>query len=182
MLDVHIAVSADRPEDWVTQCVASVTAAAARAGYPVHIHVIDAVPEHIGRARRNGFARGAADYVTCVDDDDYVLTDAFACLKTALAKRPAAVFTRELQLHGAKHVTHNTRHHLAVYRRDVLDGFDFEVWPACPDVALRRVGQRHPDGVLDVLERVYVNRVYPTSKARVLRRDAQDELKRAHTA
>lgn len=179
MLDVHIAVSADTRRDWVDQCLESVARAADAAAYPVNVWRVDGVPGHIGRARQAGYARGAADYVTYVDDDDFVFANAFACLSSALAQAPAAVFTRELQLHGAKRVTHRTRHHLAVYRRDVLAEFDFAAWPSCGDVATRRLAERHRDGVLDVAARVYVHRVYPSSRARVMRCHAQAELARA---
>lgn len=174
MLDCHIIVSADTPRGWVTQCLDSVHDAADRAGFAVGIHVIDGVAGHIGRARAAGYALGAHPYVTCVDDDDYVLPNAFAQMREALVTNVSAVCTPELAWQNGTIVPGFDRHHLIAYRRDVL--IDHTQWPCCGDVAqMQAMGA----DAIDLPCRAYVHRLYMMSKARVMRRTRLDELERA---
>lgn len=177
MLDVHVAVSAGTRPDWVRQCLDSVDVAAARAGYPVAVHIVDGVPGHIGKARTAGFSAGSAPWVTYVDDDDYVLPDAFSVLADAMAHNPAAIFTGEVVEQNGQQRPSPGRHHLSVYRRDVIAGIDLSPWFVCADWRMRKVVEAHPDGVIDVPECVYVHRVYFDSRARVMRRTRKTELR-----
>lgn len=175
MLDCHIIISADTPSKWVAQCLDSVQAAIDCAGFPVELHVVDGVPGHIGKARAAGYARGVHPYVTCVDDDDYVLSNAFADLADTLAQRPDAIFPAELTEQNGRRRPGMQQHHLAVYRRDVL--IDHTQWPCCGDVAqITATDDLH---VVNVPASGYVHRLYDTSKARALRRANPNELERA---
>ena len=165
MLDCHVIVSSDTPRAWVTQCLGSVEVAQAQAPFPVSLHVVPGVPGHIGRARATGYAQGSYPYVTCVDDDDYLLPHAFAALADALQERPDAIFTRELVVQNGKTMPGWQRHHLAAYRRDVL--IDFEPWP-CND-AMAQIRAVEHGRVVDITRPGYVHRLYGDSKARRLR-------------
>lgn len=175
MIDCHVIVSADTPRAWVQQCLASVDAAITRAPWPVELHVVAGVPGHIGRARAAGYALGTHPYVTCVDDDDYLLPDAFAAVGEAMACAPDAVFPRETTLQNGHFRLGWPRHHLAIYRRAVL--IDHAAWTCCGDLAQRVSASR--GRVVDVDHAVYVHRLYSKSKARVLRRARPHELERA---
>lgn len=175
MLDCHIIVSADTPRAWVMQCLDSVESAIDRAPFPVTLYVVPGVPGHIGRARAAGYAQGTGDYVTCIDDDDYLLPDAFGALAASLAERPDAIFPAELTLQNGQLRPGAQRHHLAVYRRELL--IDHAGWPCCGDVAQRMAAER--GHVIDLASAVYVHRLYPTSKARTLRRAHPNELEAA---
>jgi hypothetical protein len=179
MLDCHIIVSADTPRDWVAQCLDSVHAAAECAGYPVHVHTVSAVPGHIGRARAAGYAIGDQPYVTSVDDDDYVLLDAFAVLRPALDAGPDAIYTRETTLQNGYPRVTDRRHHLAVYRRELLHGFDFGRWPAYDAMALRTHVERQARAVVDLPDAVYVYRLRGDSPARVIQRQHPELLETA---
>lgn len=147
-----------------------------RAPFPVTLHVLDGVQGHIGAGRKAGFSRGSAPFATYVDDDDYLLPSAFAAIEPAMARSPAAVFTGETQEQNGHRREFAGRHHLAVYRRDVLPLVDLSLWFACADWAMRRAVERHPDGVIDVPSFDYVHRVYPRSPARTIRRARSAEL------
>ncbi len=176
MLDVHILVSHDTRREWVAQCLDSVHEAADRAGYPVSICMVPGVPGHIGKARAVGYSLGLHPYVTFVDDDDYVLPEAFAQMADALRTGAAAICTPELTLQNGQLRPGHTRHHLIAYRRDVL--IDHAQWSCCGDVA--QLAAIAPADVIDLPSPQYVHRLYGTSKARALRRDNPAELERAH--
>lgn len=91
MLDVHILTLPTSRAAWLDQCIDSVRVAAGRAGYPVHVHIVPGTPGHLGRSRADAYAAGTQPYVTHVDHDDYVMSDAFASLADALRDRSRAV-------------------------------------------------------------------------------------------
>ena len=173
MIDVHIIVSSDTPRDWVDQCLDSVSDAAELAGFPVYGHVVDGVPGHIGRARAAGYALGEQPYVTFVDDDDYVLPHAFSQMADPLRSGVSAVCTPELTLQNGQYRRGADRHHLIAYRRERL--IEHAQWVCCGDVAqMQTIG---PDAV-DVRQPGYVHRLYIHSKARALRREHLEEVRR----
>jgi hypothetical protein len=174
MLDVHVAVSESTRVHWVNQCLDSVHEAADRAGYPVQVHTVAGVRGHIGKARASGYALGSYPYVTCVDDDDYLLPDAFANMRESLVAGVSAVCTPELTLQNGHIREGSKRHHLIAYRRDTL--IDHTVWPCCGDVAqITAIGA----DAVDLSTPTYVYRLYMDSKARVMRRSRADELELA---
>jgi hypothetical protein len=151
--------------------------AANRVPGRVDVHEVTGVPGHIGKARAAGYAMGSAPYVTCVDDDDYLLAMAFETMVRELEKRdaPAALFPGEHVLEGERLKLGWPRHHLAVYRRDVL--IDHRQWACMGDVVqARSLG----DNGVDLDKRLYVHTVYPESRARALRRMHEDECRRAY--
>lgn len=174
MLDCHIIVSHDTKPTWVLQCLGSVRTAADQAGFPVHVHQVIGVPGHIGQARAAGYAMGNHPYVTCVDDDDYVLPHAFAQMAEALRSGASAICTPELSLQNGHLRPGSKRHHLIAYRRELL--IDHTKWPCCGDVAqMQAIGS----DAIDLPEPAYVHRLYMDSKARVMRRAHLDELRSA---
>lgn len=173
MLDVHILIHPATPRDWVTQCLDSVYEATDRAGFPVVVHTLPAVIGHIGQGRAKGYALGMHPYVTCVDDDDYVLPHAFAQMRGALESGARAVCTPEQTLQSGCIRAGRQRHHLIAYRRS--DIIDHTRWPCCGDVA-----QIHGiTDAVDLPEPAYVHRLYLHSKARVMRRSRLMELELA---
>jgi hypothetical protein len=114
--------------------------------------------------------------VTCVDDDDYLMPDAFAQMRDALRSGAAAICTPELTVQNDQFRPGHKRHHLIAYRRDVL--IDHTQWPCCGDVA--QLAAIPPTDVIDLPGLQYVHRLYGTSKARALRRANPAELVSAH--
>lgn len=177
MLDCHIIVSPFTPRSWVSQCLRSVYVAMERAGYPVCLHMAPFFPEHIGQSRAAGYAMGSHPYVTCVDDDDWLEPNAFACLAEAMAAGVPAIYTRDFQHQNGHQRETNLRQHLRVFRRDVVTSFDFSPWPALDSSALIA----HADGfghAVELEDRVYHYRVRPDSGARRIK-DAAPMLAQA---
>lgn len=134
MLDVHVLVMDYTPVEAVARCKASIEAAAARAGYPVAVHYLPGVVGHLGKARANGYALGAFPYVTHVDDDDWVQPDAFEVLAHQLATGVVAITTGENHVHAAATVpAPDSRHHLAVFRREFVKGLGYDSFRFYPD-------------------------------------------------
>jgi glycosyltransferase involved in cell wall biosynthesis len=179
MIDVHILRSRDTKPEWYKQCLSSVREAADNAGYPVNIHEVPGVPGHIGKARARGYSKGEAKWKTFVDDDDYVLPNAFQALEPHLNTGVAAIFPREyVEQNGKRHKAIQRRHHLQVYRADLINSFPHEDWVCLGDVVVAQLAQRDPRGFLDIDDVVYVHRIYYNSKARKLRREYTDEMHR----
>jgi hypothetical protein len=163
-LDVLITISESTPRHYVEECRRSVSVAASQAGYPVNVIEVPGVPGHIGQAMANGFARTMAPYVTWVDDDDFVLPPAFACLQRHFDRRPQAIVTRELHWHdnGTRMTPFPGRHHLTVFRRDAVR----EEWFSEP-VDIRRHVLVEGLDVIDELSWVYVYRIHDSAARRL---------------
>lgn len=136
-LDVHILVMPYTPRDVVSRCLDSVRVAATQAGFPVNVHVLDGVYGHLGEARKRGYSMGSAEYVTHVDDDDWVDPEAFAVLAGLLTDGVQAVTTGErIHIDGASRDTPDARHHLAVFTREYLSTSDYAEFRFYPDQRL----------------------------------------------
>lgn len=117
---------ATTPGPLVAQCFDSISAAVAKAPFGVTVHWVEGIPGQMGAGRAKGYGLGVYPYQTYVDDDDYVLPNAFACLAEAMEKSPQAIFTDSYRLHDGKTTRLGCPHHLSVYRRGLLDGVDFD--------------------------------------------------------
>lgn len=169
-LDVHVLVLPDTRQDWQSQALASVRAAAQLADYPVHVHVVPGSREHFGLARGAGYAAGSAPWKTYIDEDDIVLPDAFQVIGRHLEGPEAAILPREyVQQNGVILAKTMRRHHLPVYRTDAIAGFDFGAWRAMTDVAALFQVMTDPRGHKDLMDHIYIHRVYASSNGRRLR-------------
>ena len=163
MLDVHILVMDYTPKVWVEQCRASLEVAVAQAGFPVFLHFLPGIYGHLGQARRAGYSRGTAEYVTHVDDDDYVLPGAFVSLLPHMQARATAITTGEtIELEdGSTRAMPDRQHHLAVFRRDYIDTLTLDAFKHFPDqYALNECQPVH------IRETNYVHRIRAGSGSR----------------
>ena len=173
-LDVHVLVMDYTPAEVLERCKQSLQAAAEQAGYPVAVHFLPGVVGHLGRARANGYAMGSHPYVTHVDDDDWVESNAFAVLADHLAAGVDAITTGENHVRGEV-VTPapDARHHLAVYRRDALQQIGYSAFQFYPDqYALSMFEPVH------IPQCVYNHRIYAESGSRKQRRGNPDAARR----
>lgn len=178
-LSVHILTLPDTRRDWLGQCIESVAVAAARSPVPVEVHVLPGVRGHLGLARAAGYAAGSAPWRCYVDDDDYVLPEAFEMLAPHLQEDVAAIFPRErIEQNGRLHPHTQGRHHLWPVRAELADAFPHSDWPSMPDEMLRQAAAADPRGVLDIDAVVYVHRVYATQRCRALRKENRHEVLR----
>lgn len=130
MLDVHVLIHHSTPAAWVRQCCDSVADAAAHAGYPVRVHWLAGAGTHLGYNRRRGYALGDYQYVTSVDDDDWVDRDAFALLHDALAAGHPAVTTRMIRHRpDGSHDTPPLRVNLRVFQRSLAESAPLADYP-----------------------------------------------------
>ncbi len=124
--DVHVIVNPDYRE-YHDQCLRSLLEE------PIHLHQIPFTKGNIGVGRYNGFNSGHAEFVSFVDDDDYVIPGIFEKCYRALDENPDAigVVTREQRLidgvlqapdeiHLDAHWVSYFKfmHHLLMFRRD----------------------------------------------------------------
>lgn len=155
MLDVHILNYDPNPEFW-KQCIDSVNVAVNNANYPIAIHITNG-DINFGKARHEAYRLGIYPYVTFVDNDDYLLPQAFSILEPVLYQNPDAIFTRELQLgiDGKIRSVISGRHHLQIYKRSML--IDHESQGDFCD--LRQLKSIKGKNCIDLLDQVYVWRI-----------------------
>lgn len=123
-----------------------------------------------------GYSRGNASWKTYVDDDDYLLPNAFALMKDSMDSGTEAIFSKELMWQNGYTFDGYPRHHLIAYRKEVTESFDQTSWVVAGDLAMAR----SVDGI-DLLEAGYVHRLHE-SGGRVLRRSHVEENRRAARA
>jgi hypothetical protein len=175
-LDVHVANIPTIPREWLETCISSLEKARELADYPVNIHVFDGIAGHIGESRKLGYSMGKAKYVTYVDADDYVLPEAFSCLKEAMTHNPALIKTGEIRIQNGHEIKIPIgSFHLMVYRRDILDGFPFSKYPVSIDVQTKEIAENHKDGTINIPAYVYMHRIYWDSGSRVLYRKLKQD-------
>ena len=165
MLDIHVLTLPGLPEEFEKERRASLELAIANAGFPVEVHEVPGIAGDFGTARSNGYSHGEYPYVGFVDEDDYVMPNAFSCLTEALADKPDAIYTGEIVLYEGKTLNRNTRHNLAVYRRELIDHELLRRWNFRADRAMAAIAARGK--VVDVPDYVYVYRYRPDSPARI---------------
>lgn len=157
MLDVLVTISSSTPVAWVRQALRSAKEAAGLAKYPVRVIEVPGVPGHIGQAMLNGAGMGDGHYIAWVDDDDWVLPNAFSCLERHFASSPPAVCAREIHLLANGHINPcKFRHHLTAWRRDVVEAAPLAKNPAYPLVPMLEAVK---DGAVDELSWVYMRRI-----------------------
>lgn len=155
MLDVAINLAPWTPPQWAEQCMASVHAAAQVATFPVRIVTAAAVAGHIGNARKAVLRKCTAEYVAFVDDDDFVLPNAFMCLLPGMVAGHAAVCARHIKRGaGMPDIKVRSRHHLTAFKREYLKAVN---WVELPGGGFRQLIDNAPS-VLDVHEFVYIRR------------------------
>jgi len=160
VLDVILTVSETTPSVFVHEARLSATDACQRSR--AALIEVPGVPGHIGKARLAGLARSTADYVAWVDDDDLLLPNALTCILPHLAAKPVAVFARELHLFANGLLRRNdTRHHLAVFSRDIVDTVPLADFP-CYDMPTM---VNAASAGVDELSWVYIRRIYLSAGA-----------------
>ena len=98
--DVHIIVSPEY-EQYHQQCFDSLK------DEPINIHKIPATPGDIGIGRYNGFHSGTAEFISFVDDDDYIVPGVYQKLIDLLDQNPDAIgsFCKEQTLVNGEIIT-----------------------------------------------------------------------------
>ena len=84
IVDTHVILLPDTHQQWWQDCRRSLT------GEPIRLHVVEGVRGHIGKGRAEGFRRGDAPYISCVDPDDLAIPGAYAACIEALEQHPEA--------------------------------------------------------------------------------------------
>lgn len=177
MLDVHVLTLPGLPAEWVAHRRESLAEAAELAGVQVTVREVPGIQGHLGKSRLRAYSGAVAEYVTHVDHDDYVKPEAFAVLADAMRRGADCITTGETLLmeDGRTRDVPQSRHHLAVFRRDrILDlGFDaFEFYP--DQYLLSRHSPEH------IAQCVYVHRIFEHSASRQHRRARAAAAKREY--
>lgn len=178
MLDVHVLFMDYTDRAIQEQCKASIECAVKNAPFEIKVHYLPGIYGHLGRARHRGYSIGHAPYVTHVDDDDYVSPDVFCRLLPMMQRDVTAITTGESLIINEKIVEQrpDCRHHLAVFRRDVVATQPYAVFRMLPDqFLLRQIPSVH------IAECLYFHRIDPDSGSRRLRRDNPQEERREIT-
>lgn len=172
MIDIHVLTGMAK-RSWQRECLRSIYHAASFAPFEVSVHLVVAIPGDIGLGRAKGYAMGYHPYVTCVDDDDCLLPNAFSQMAEHI-NSGQAMLTREWLDYNGRRLLGKAGHHLTVFPRHQL--IDHTKWAACGDIVQNAMVR---DGAIELPEPAYVHRIYSDSPARVLRRAHPDELLRA---
>lgn len=163
MLDVIVTDNRPYSAAYHDRCVDSVRQAIAQAGFEARLVEAPGNLKAIAKARGEAFDRTTAPYVTWVVDFDYLLPDALAALAPHFTDSPAAIFTRELRESPRGLTKFPSRHHLAVYRRDVVEAVRdaFNIHNVNVTTPLLRKTAGTLGRTVDVLHWGYVRNVTP---------------------
>lgn len=168
-----------RDKALLRQCLSSVQLARKFAGYEVNVFVEEGIQDHLGLGRKKGYAEGTSKWKTYVDDDDFVLPNAFSALAPYLDRDVIAICPREHSMQNGKlHATTVPRHHLITFDSEFINEHDWENWIHFGDVAAIQKAMQHPKGILELEDVLYVHRIYYNSEGRRLRRKYPEERER----
>ena len=171
MLDVHVLVMDYTPKDQIDRCFKSIHDAVDRAGFPVFVHRVAGVVGHLGKARLKGYSQGSAEYVTHVDDDDWVEPDAFSALFEHMEEGAEAITTGENHVHEKASIENpGSKHHLAVYRREFVESLGYDAFRFYPDQYI--LSMCDP---VHIPKCLYNHRIHPNSGSRRQRRENEAE-------
>ena len=126
--DVHVILFEDH-KDYHDECLDSL------AGEPINLHCISGVDGDIGIGRYRGFSSGTAEFVSFVDDDDYIVPGVFQKCYDVMDQHPEAcgVITKEQRLVGGELLPPDNipvdswvktviyMHHIIMVRREVVE-------------------------------------------------------------
>lgn len=156
MIDVLTIVSPNTPKGWLQQCRQSVASAISSAGFKAQHVETPFVSGSVGKAMYQGLKMSSANYIAWVDDDDWVLPNALSCMARHLASSPTAICAREIRLYQNGHAMPcDYRHHLTLWRRDILESAGLDKEAAYPLVKLLRVVEKT---AVDEMSWVYFRR------------------------
>lgn len=127
-LDVHVLYLPDSKVEHVHRCIASLERAIEKVDYPINIHLVEGVVNHLGQSRKRGYSQGCAPYVTHVDYDDEVMEDVFVEIKPLLDGIHNVTTGEQVvdTVTGKVTNTPASRHHLAVYLRKEVESRPYE--------------------------------------------------------
>lgn len=167
-LDVHVLTLPGLPDDVVARRRKSIAAAVAKAGFTVNVFEVEGVMGNLGGSRELGYSQGTAKYVTHVDHDDYVHEDCFKKLKPYLTDKAKSITTGEYVLKPDGQVVElaDSKHHLAVYRREDVEGLSYSMFKYFPDQYLMKVLGKGEH----INECLYYHIIYDDSASRTCRR------------
>lgn len=163
-LDILITISATTPAPFVNECRRSVRAAVDRCSFAARVIEVPGVPGNIGQAMLNGVAMSSAEYVAWVDDDDFVLPNAFTCLGRHFAAQPDAICAREIKwMPNGRWSASMHRHHLTAWRRTFLTQHP----PVETAFPLHPLFETVKNTAVDEFSWVYVRRIRASEGARL---------------
>lgn len=174
MLDVIVTKSENTSRSYIGECLSSVRRAMSMCSFPVNLIETPGIPGNIGLAMQGGLAHGNNPFVAWVDDDDFVLPNAFICLEKHFEKKPTAIFAREIQLLANGRLRpRNVRHHLTAFSREILEDMPMEKYATHTSLDMRNYVLEHSseDQLIDELSWVYVWRIY-RSPGSILRKES----------
>lgn len=162
LLDVIVMSNLPHSAAYHDQCIESVRLAMELADFPARLVETQGNLRAIAKARGAAFDQTTAPYVTWVVDFDYLQSDALEVLGPHFERQPPAIFTREQHRLGrGRYRKIGSRHHLAVYRRDIVNAvrplFDIAGVDQVTE-ALRNVADKDKQAV-DVMHFGYVRRM-----------------------
>lgn len=173
-LDVHVLTLPGLPSNWIEERQVSIARAIASAGYSIQLYEVPGIKGHLGKSRALGYNQGSSLYVTHVDHDDMVREDAFHLLHEHLLEQREAITTGELLLFedGRVQEAKDSKHHLAVYRRDRLNQINYASFVHYPDQYILQ--HFHP---FHIPECAYLHRIWKNSLSREQRRSNPEKAK-----
>ena len=150
-VDCHLIIRTDRLK-YRSKCLESIISE------PVNLFAVDGDNRTVSEARKIGFSCGNAEYITFVDDDDFVEAGAMQACVDVLDANPelVAVFTSERRIaeNGAQIAiyppifekydqkkiinNHPYAHHIVIFRRKFYEKvkFPLNLWQTCGDQAM----------------------------------------------
>lgn len=175
MLDIHV-ILFNKDLMARRRCISSIKLAMSQVDFPICLHEVEGVVGHIGAGRAMGYSLGVFPYVTCVDDDDFILPHALLNLKPGMLANTNAVSTLEAVLENNYFLPGAQRHHLIAYKREVI--IDHSAWAALGDPAqIKSINQAD---WFDVSSIGYLWHKYSSSSGRALRHSHPKEFEKLY--
>lgn len=171
-LDVHILYTknSDKDDNWFNQCYESVKHSLSLTSLNYNIFVILGKVGYMSDSREFGFSFGSAEYVTYVDDDDYVNSNHFQLIEKSMHSGYDVIYFGQNVVQN-NYVQPSDIHIAAVYKRSIIEKINFQKNLMHDDLIMQEHVRSNKYDVKYITEFTYNYRVYKNSTSRKIRRE-----------
>lgn len=146
-IDLHVLCLKERDLKIVKRAIDSALVAIRNSPIPIHFHIVQGIPGHIGASRYLGYGQGCSPWVMHFDDDDVLHPDAFVEIAQVIEKDASLDYItayEECWNYGVLQRSQRHSHGFECFRRaHLIDHRDFRYFSDEAQRRAKRIQKKH---------------------------------------